>query len=56
MKIKFSDFGRCLICLHNPCDCKKTERKYKCDWCKDTKVFDGEYCDCSGKVGMKGLY
>ena len=25
MKIKFSDFGRCLICLHNPCDCKKKE-------------------------------
>lgn len=22
-KIKFTDFGRCLICLHNPCDCKK---------------------------------
>lgn len=22
MKIKFSDVGRCLRCLHNPCDCK----------------------------------
>lgn len=23
MKIKFSDFGRCLICCKNPCQCKK---------------------------------
>ena len=26
MKYKFNDFGRCLICLHNPCDCKKTSK------------------------------
>jgi hypothetical protein len=23
MKITFNDFGRCLICLKNPCQCKK---------------------------------
>lgn len=22
MKITFKDFGRCLICLNNPCKCK----------------------------------
>jgi len=27
MKIKFTDFGRCLICLHNPCDCKPKKKK-----------------------------
>ena len=23
IKIKFTDFGRCLVCLKNPCECKK---------------------------------
>ena len=27
MKIKFNDIGRCLICLKNPCQCKKTNMK-----------------------------
>jgi hypothetical protein len=25
MKIKYTDFGRCLVCLQNPCVCKKKE-------------------------------
>ena len=23
MKVKFTDFGRCLVCLNNPCNCKE---------------------------------
>ena len=29
MKIKYTDFGRCLVCLQNPCECKKTKPKPK---------------------------
>ena len=34
MKIKFSDYSRCLICCKNPCQCK--DNITKCKWCNKT--------------------
>ena len=38
IKIKFTDYGRCLVCLHNPCDCKRTKNKPKQVTGKETMV------------------
>ena len=58
MKVKFTDIGRCLICLHNPCECKKEpvltdeafERTKGCREghnCCHNNNFGGELCeDC----------
>jgi hypothetical protein len=27
MKQKFNDIGRCLVCLKNPCECKKDQKQ-----------------------------
>lgn len=50
MEIKFTDFGRCLICLHNPCDCKKEEKspeeKGSCVSCGQPLIRNGEDFTC----------
>lgn len=51
MKIKFSDFGRCLICSQNPCGCKNTG----CKNCKGlgyirVKGFKKTCLECKGEL------
>lgn len=50
--MKFTDFGRCLVCLHNPCECNKKKQP---DFRTDPNTGDqycatcGEYLDEYGK-------
>jgi len=51
MKMKYTDFGRCLVCLHNPCDCKKgvsITKEPKCKRCNDNGCPA-----CDGTKGSK---
>lgn len=40
MKIKYTDVGRCLICLHNPCDCNKTPSSLDRKKTSEQKAYD----------------
>ena len=55
MKTKFNDIGRCLICLHNPCDCGKPKHenwknasvKCECLNCGNYQyIEEGQFADC----------
>lgn len=45
MKAKYNDFGRCLICLKNPCQCKV---KLPCLECGKIWEFDQNSNEANG--------
>ena len=54
MRIKFKDFGRCLICLQNPCLCKQNRICAKCG--DEYQSYRDGYCeDCEADDDTKSL-
>ncbi len=42
-KVKFNDFGRCLICCHNPCACDEGNN-HPCIGCGQYVAEDHQKC------------
>ena len=55
--MKFSDFGRCLTCCHNPCDCKAADNadKKECE-CRGRFDPDSDKCDCTKDCTCHNIY
>lgn len=55
MKKKYSDIGRCLVCVKNPCQCKEQNRI--CAKCGEEYMsYRDGYCeDCEADDDVKSL-